>query len=132
MPIRIWVEKDRRLVRAVVMGSITVGEIVEAIDASIRDPDFEPGFDILSDHTAIGEPLTPSQAQQTAAHLMKFSPSMAGARWAVVVGTPASYGMMRMLAVLLERIPMTLRAFTSLADAEAWLARTSERPRGGG
>ena len=104
MPIKQWVESDRRRIRAVVYGNFTISEILGAIDSAVQDPGFEPGFDVLSDHTEIGEPLTISQAQEMVSHLKKLAKQMAGSRWAVVTREPASYGMRRMLSVLIERV----------------------------
>jgi hypothetical protein len=126
MPIRHWVEADRRRLRAVVSGDITMEEIVGAITASVEDPDFELGFDILSDHTEVGEPISTEQVKQTTAHLQQLSQQLAGARWAIVTSKPSSYGMMRMLSVFAERVPMSVEVFRSLEAAEAWLASSSE------
>ena len=50
----------------------------------------------------------------------------AGDRWAIVATVPASYGMMRMLSVHAERVPMDARVFERAEDAESWL--DSPRP----
>lgn len=125
MPVRQWVDKEHGRIRAEVWGKVTAGEIVAAIDRSVHDPDFEPGLSVLSDHRRIERPLTTRQAKLTAAHLESLSRYLAGTRWAVVTASPASFGMIRMLAVLAERVPMTIRAFPTLEEAEAWLAETA-------
>lgn len=122
MPIKQWVEPDRRRIRAVVDGDCSIFEMLGAIDFAIRDPDFVPGFDVLSDHTKIGEPLTTPQAQAIVTHLEGLAEQMAGSRWAVVTRKPASYGMMRMLSVLIKSVPMRLEVFSSFDEAEQWLA----------
>ena len=129
MPIRHWLDKERRRVHAVVTGRFTLAEIVAAIDAATSDPEFERGFDVLSDHTAVEEPLTPSQAEQMVAHLRTLSRQLVGARWAIVTRKPASYGMMRMLSVLAEQVPMRVEVLNSLEEAEQWLGSGEGRPR---
>lgn len=122
MPITQRVDRERRRVVVEVWGRITVKDILRAIDLAIADPDFEPGFDFLSDHRRVERPLTTRQAKRTAAHLESHRADMAHARWAVVTGNPASYGMIRMLAVYAEKVPVTVRAFKRMEEAEAWLA----------
>jgi SAM-dependent methyltransferase len=122
LPVEHWVERDRRRVRAVVFGPLSIVEIVHAIDASVADPDFEPGFDVLSDHREVRQPITTAQLEAMVGHLGTLSEKLSGARWAVVTGSPASYGMMRMLAVFAERVGITVRAVHSLDEAEQWLA----------
>ena len=132
MPVRQRVDKARRRVWAEVSGTFTLGEIVAAIAQALGHPDFEPGFDILSDHTQITEPITSEQLQQMASHLKAQSHLLAGSRWAVVATQPASYGMMRVWSVLAEQVPLEVHVFDALEDAEQWLAsphsRRAEKP----
>ncbi|MEW6674202.1 MAG: hypothetical protein AB1427_21110 [Thermodesulfobacteriota bacterium] len=122
MPIKIWIEKDQKRVRVVVTGTFSTDDIFQAIDRIRDDPDFESGFAILSDHTGIDTAITPTQAQSTAAHIEQLSRHFAGAKWAVVTQKDASYGMMRMLSVYLETVPVYLQVFRSFEEAEDWLA----------
>jgi len=122
MPIEMRVDAERRLVLGSVVGDFTIAEILEAITSSVEHPDFEPGFDILTDHTAVGRPLTREQVERTTIHLRALAKSLGGARWAVVTKKSASRGMIHMLAVHAEEVPMEIRAFDSMADAEVWLS----------
>lgn len=122
MPIESHVDEKRRCIVAKVYGNFTTAEIFAVIDRSVWDPKFRPGFSILSDHTEVGEPITPNQARQMVGHLVSYADSFAGARWAVVTSKLASYGMVRMLSILAERVPMDVEVFYSHEEAEAWLA----------
>ena len=122
MPIKYWIEKEKQRIRAEVSGTISIEDILNAITDSINDPDFRPGFNILSDHTKIDASITKTQVLHTSFNLKRFSDQIAGSKWAVVVSKKVSYGMMNMLSVYLEMVPMELRAFYSFDDAEEWLA----------
>ena len=122
MPIKSHIDEERRCVIATVCGDFTMEEIVETINRSVLDPKFRPGFAVLSDHTAVGEPLTSSQARQMVDHLKGLAESFAGSRWAIVTSKPASYGMLRMVSVLAEGVPMEVQVFSSHEEAEAWLS----------
>lgn len=126
MPIKYWIEKDHRRIRAVVSGDFTEEDILQAIENSTKDADFEPGFDVLSDHRDVGEPLNTQQAWQISSCLDSLFRVMAHSRWAVVTNKPASFGMMRMLSVLLEQVPIVLRIFGSLEEAERWLSEPKD------
>ncbi len=126
MSIKYWIEKDRRRIRAVASGDVTTEEILQALKGSTEHDDFQPGFDILSDHTNVGEPLSTQQARLMSAYLVGIRKVMANSRWAVVTRKPASFGMMRMLSVFLEEVPMTLRIFGTMEEAEEWLSQPKE------
>ena len=57
----------------------------------------------------------------TSSHLEKLSKYLACSKWAVVTKKEASFGMMRMLSVFLEKIPIYLEIFKSIDEAEKWL-----------
>ncbi len=122
MPIEHFIDVERRRIVATVIGDFTLEDIFETIGGAVRDPRFRPGFDVYSDHRAVGEPLTGPQATQVAAFLEKHADVLAGTRWAVVTSKPASYGMLRMLSILAQRVPMEIQVFASQSEAEAWLA----------
>jgi len=120
MTIESHIDHTRRRIVARVVGKFTIADIRRVIDASVNDPDFEPGFDIFTDHTEVGDPITTEQVKQMVEHLRDRA--LAGARWAALVNTPASYGKLRMVQMLLRDIPIDVQIFTSRREAEAWLA----------
>lgn len=120
MPVALTVDHDSRLIRIAIHGDFTSAEMVEIVlrsAAAVRGP----GYNILSDNRDIGTPATRAQMEQLATLLTGMREKFAGARWAVVVSRPASFGMMRMLAVFLEAIPITLEIFRDTEAAERWL-----------
>jgi hypothetical protein len=124
VPITYRVDRDARLIRAEVHGDFTVTDIVDTVNAAAGEAG--PGFDVLSDHRGVGEPATRTQLEQMVG-LEALRRNFVGRRWAVVVSSRASFGMMRMLEVLAERVPMTVRVFVSIERAERW-ARGSTDP----
>lgn len=120
MPIRIWIDKDRGLVRGVVEGDFETDGMLEAMNGVLEDEDFLPGMPVVSDHRSVGTVLTRDQAMAVAGRLTALAPRLSGMRWAVVTIHPASYGMMRMLSVLLEEAGVEMRIFEVMEPAEAW------------
>lgn len=84
MPIKSWIEKDKKRVMATVSGNFSIEDILLTINNTIQDPDFEKGFNILSDHTEIETVITTEQAKMTASHLEVLSKYFACSKWAVV------------------------------------------------
>ena len=124
MPVDFKIDTERRLIVATVFDEISDTDIIEALNASVSDPDFEPGFNVLSDHTRITRPITTEQVKLMVGHMESLSDHLAGARWAIVTNSPASYGMMRMLSVFAERVPIELQVFRDADEANKWLAST--------
>ena len=107
-------------------GSLTTREMFDAIASALSDPAFEKGYDVLSYHLELEQFLTSTEAFDLALYLAKFAGVLAHAKWGVVTRHPASYGMMRMLAVHLLEVPMTLRVFATEEEALAWLRPQAE------
>jgi len=124
MPVDFKIDTERRLVVATVFDEISDTDIIETLNSSVSDPDFEPGFNVLSDHTRITRPITTEQVKLMVGHMESLSDHLAGARWAIVTNSPASYGMMRMLSVFAERVPIELQVFRDADEANRWLAST--------
>jgi hypothetical protein len=124
MPVDFKIDTERRLIVATVFDEISDTDIIETLNSSISDPDFEPGFNVLSDHTRITRPITTEQVKLMVGHMESLSDRLAGARWAIVTNSPASYGMMRMLSVYAERVPVELQIFRDTDEANQWLAST--------
>jgi hypothetical protein len=124
MPISYRLDRPARLIRSTVEGDFTAAEMLSCVGTAVHEAG-EPGFNIVSDHRLIGEPATRDQVELLVEHLTDLRRYVRDCRWAVIVSKPASFGMMRMFAVLAERVPLTVRVFTDAAEAEAW-ARTGE------
>ena len=119
VPISYTLDREARLIRAVVQGDFTVQDMLACVSGAARDAG-EPGFNVISDHREIGEPATREQVEELVQYLSGLRDYFAGARWAVMVSKPASFGMMRMLGVMAERVPMDVRVFFDAPRAELW------------
>lgn len=132
MPIAAAIDTYARTVRLVVTGTLTLSELTGAIDAIVAEVGDEGGYDLLSDHRQIATPVTVAQLERLIEHLRLKAKPLHGRRFAVVTATSASFGMMRMLQVLAERIPITVAVFQDLSEAESWLASHTARDVTGG
>jgi|SRR5579859_6968216 len=93
MPARYVIDKQRRLVIATCSGRLTYTEITSVQDQWLRDPDFDPKFNLLADNAAVTSlDVSPEQAKAIAARRVFQYP----ARCAFVSTNPLIFGMTRL------------------------------------
>jgi hypothetical protein len=122
VPISYTLDREARLIRAAVRGDFTVQDMFACVSGAAREAG-EPGYNVVSDHREIGEPATRGQIEELVQYLAGLRDYFGGARWAVMVSKQASFGMMRMLGVMAERVPMDVRVFFDADHAERWARR---------
>lgn len=129
MPATHSIDAAAGLVRLKLSGVLSAADMVETVKAVLAE--LEPGrsYDVLSDHRALEEPASRDQILGLVAFLTRHGTPFHGRRWAVIAAGPASYGMMRLLSVHAEAIPIEVMPFREPREAEAWLARTRAGPR---
>ncbi len=120
MPATFLVDRETRIVRITLTGTVTTAESLAIIDRAAAEAG-GPGFDVYSDHVGLDAPATPEQVHAIVAHLGTHAAVFGGARWAVVVRRAVSFGMMRMLGAYAAKIPLYVNVFTDPAEADAWL-----------
>lgn len=122
MPIESHVDHEARLVSFRVTGKLDTDEMLAVVNACFAQR--EPGavYDVLSDHRAVVEPATPDQIRALVAELMRLG-GVDGMRAAMIVGTDASYGMMRMMAAHTEALGIEVGIFREPAEARKFLGR---------
>jgi hypothetical protein len=119
MPVSYSIDPAARLVRLHYDGSPTYREAVLLILGILSDADFRPGFDILADRRGI-----PAPTPQYVRSLIEFAKRhhlLGESRFALVVDSPASFGMARMGQHIGDGLPTPIMIFEDLAEAEAWL-----------
>jgi hypothetical protein len=127
MPITYTIDHPARVVYAHVVGDYDGADMLEAVTSAAGEI-AESGYNVIADHTRIAGPGTREQVERLVDRLVSLRHVYGGARWAVVTsGNAASYGMLRMFSVLAERVPMDVRIFETLEEAERW-GRESPRP----
>lgn len=124
MPISDWIDRPARRIDSTVDGDFSAAEMLSCVTMAVHEAN-APGFNVVSDRRLIGEPATRQQVELLVEHLTDLRRCVRESRWAVIVSKPASSGMIRMLSVLAERIPPTVRVFTDAEEAETW-ARMGE------
>ena len=123
MSITYRIDKFSGIIYAIVEKTITTHEIIHTLDSVLADPDFKPAFQLLSDHRNIEKPITTEQVKIWVDYVKEHRIFFQFSKWAMVVSTPVSYGMMRMLSMLLESSLIEIQVFNDIKEAELWISR---------
>jgi hypothetical protein len=120
MPVRSVINKGLRLVVTIEEGRVTFEDMLANQDRLLEDPDFDPGFNQLSDATlATDTDLAPNNLGMLYQRRVFSTTS----RRAVIAPTPFTYGMARMLETYVELSnngPL-VEVFHDRASALQWL-----------
>lgn len=122
MPIETHIDQARRRVCVKLWGDFTFEDMRAAISGAAHAAEFEPGFDVLSDHTEIGRAITIPESKELLALMRSLAGRFAGSRWAIVTRRLDSFGMLRLISAHAESVPIEMQVFRDFAEAEAWLA----------
>lgn len=126
------IDKHLRIIFATVSGTFSASEMIETVRRAYGDPDYDPEFNVLSDHTKVERPVTREQLEEFVRFLKTEHRRKAPLRWAIVTKRPASFGMMRMFAVLAESIGLEVQVFREKSAAVAWLEMPRPQPESHG
>jgi hypothetical protein len=85
------------------------------------DPEFETGFNFLSDRRSAFEPRSAEFIRAAVNFVKAHNKEIGSCKWATVVSTMAAFGMGRMAQILSEDLPTELQLFTDIDKARQWL-----------
>ena len=118
MPITYSIDRARQRLLAVATGAVSCAEILEHLEKER----FDGGLPLpeLGDATRATVALSPAEVRDVVSRLRELGYQNALGPCAVVVGDDLSYGVLRMLEVLVEDV-CDVRPFRSGNEAEKWL-----------
>lgn len=117
------IEPTRRLVVWTHDESEAPGVWTRELETILADPLFTSGFNILEDLRADSDLPVAGDVRKGVNTIRRYHQALGHCRWAVVLrdGSPAFYGMLRMAEMLLEQTSISLRPFTDVSEALAWI-----------
>ena len=122
MPITVSLDTYAHVIRFVLTGTLSLNEMIAATDTMLREVGSDGACDVLSDHRGLDTPATVQQLEGLVEHWRRRATALHGKKFAVVTASAASFGMMRMLSVLAQRIPMEVAVSQDIAEAEQRLS----------
>jgi hypothetical protein len=99
----------------------TVEDWKIAIEALVADPAWVPGTGLVHDRRRLRRTPDPREVRAAVDYVGAKQAVLGRARWAIVVSSPAGYGMARVGEALLDASHIMLRTFYDLDSAEAWV-----------
>jgi hypothetical protein len=89
--------------------------------AVFADPDFETGFNFLSDRRSAVEARSSDYLRSALDFLKAHDNEIGSCKWATVVSTIAAFGMGRMTQILSENLRIRVEVFKDIDPAIYWL-----------
>lgn len=122
MGIQRKIDHESRIVFFTVTGILDTQEMLEAVQETFAQRKADAVYDVVSDHRDVSEPARPDQIRALVAELMRLG-ATEGMRAGMIVGSDASYGMMRMMAAHTEPLGIEVGIFRDPAEARAFVDR---------
>jgi hypothetical protein len=123
VPVSYSIDGAKRVVRLRYEGVVSYEEWSTAVLAVLSDPAYHKGFGFLGDRrTAV--PATMTYVRATADFMKAHQSEMEGTRWAMIASEASSSVMMRIGQVFMNEAGVTIKVFTDIQAAEAWLTNT--------
>ena len=119
MPITVAVDPARGRATLTTVGCPSYEEACDALDRVIDHPHFRRGFGILNDRRHAED--SPDYQADASLALADRAGRLFPCRWAVVVTGPVDTFGLWLASAMTSPDGMTLAAFESVNDAEAWL-----------
>lgn len=122
MPARFEIDKQKRLVRSVAWGEVTIDDLRNHQRSLLAHPDFNPDFDQLYNLEGVTSAELTGDQIRSLALLGVFSSS---SRRAIVAPAPSVFGMARMFETYYSMIdnPASVEVFRDESSALQWLQR---------
>ena len=107
-------------------GPINGKDILKQLSDLLIDPDFRASMDILWDFRAVTTRIVDAQEVKDLVNFIRTNQSKRGSNYrvALVVSRDMDYGLARMYEAYSQDLPVQIRIFDELEQAELWLEST--------
>lgn len=123
MAITHTIDPTRRIVTLHYAGDPDLEQWCAGVEAAFADPAFQPGMNFLADRRAIPHPPDREYLRGIMKFVNRQGARVEGTRWAVLIATPESYGMVPVGHTVMEGDSIEVGVFIDEAAAHKWLAR---------
>ncbi|MEP6672921.1 MAG: hypothetical protein ABJF10_27405 [Chthoniobacter sp.] len=120
-PLIYTIDPARRSVHVTYRSQPLFAEWESTMEQIFSDPAYVPGFGLLLDRRYIMHPADGEYIRSMVAYMEKNDTRTNGARWAILVTDPGSFGMARMAEQLAPSDH--IRAFRELEKAWEWVTK---------
>lgn len=128
MGVRFTIDADERLVSYVVEGITTLDHARAFFAAVLTHPDYAPGFNFLGDRREVDEEPDSAYIRAVSLEVLARQGILGPCRWAVLVDSDASYGMVRLCGLLTASSRVEIKPFRTMSEAGQWLGLPANYP----
>src|SRR5262245_1437112 len=121
MPVTYRIDKDKGLIHTQCVGAVTLEEVIGHFRALEQDPLCPPRLDVLLDLSKQTTIPMNENLQEVAIEIERVRPRVQFGICAIIAGTDALFGMIRMFEVFAERYFRESCVFRVQSEAKAWL-----------
>lgn len=129
MPVTYTIDPEKRVIRTKCAGRVTFQEVIDHFRALERDPACPDRLDVLLDVSEAQSLPQTSQIRGVGEALGKLQKKVQFGACAVVAGSDAFFGMMRMFEVMTQEYFRATHVFRVASEAEGWL-KAQQPPAG--
>jgi hypothetical protein len=129
VPLTYSIHPERSLVVVTRTHTASADEWERFMAQIMSDPAFVRGLNLVDDSRAVTAVPSRAEVERAARWINDHAGELGPARWAIVVAPSAlaAFGMVRVAEALTSGSGISLRPFTDLAAAYAWVNRTADR-----
>lgn len=121
MPVECRIDAEAGIIHTILSGEVGASDIIEAIEALFRHPDYRPGMIGLADLRSYTWRAETSDIKRIAQFMIANGDTIGRSRTAIVVSDDYSYGMSRMYEAFADASPIEVDVFRDMDEAVAWL-----------
>lgn len=122
------IDPTKGQVSLVISGQLGDEELMATVKSFLNDPAYKPGMPILSNHLELKSSITPAQMAAMINYLKPRNNLIVNMCCAIVTTRLMSKTMVSILSALSHRVPASIRAFSTVAEAQRWLDATTAGP----
>lgn len=122
MPCSYFIDKDLGTAFLTSSGKISQQELKERAISLIHDPDWQPGFNILTDYSEASlTDLNYEKIKELVEYQIQVAHKVGSGKCAVVAPQALEFGMARIWESLSDNNPLSIKVFNNTSDALNWL-----------
>lgn len=105
----------------------SLDEWTRFLDGILADPDFRPGFGLISDRRSMQATPPSGYARDMADRIVARQDRLRGSHWAMVVNSTVSSGLGRLIELSIEDAGLEMRVFNDYDEGLRWVRAQTKR-----
>lgn len=126
MPVTFRIDKEAGIVYTVIEGAVDTDELLKELDTLIKQPDFRPGLNGITDLRKSEMDTFTDDVQRVAEFFIKHREQVGASKTAIVLSGFVTYGMTRMFQAFADDSSVETQIFQDMDEALEWIESGKE------